>query len=71
MNETERTKRELEKYEEKPEQFRQQLEEFKKFKKELVKAGVYREDRYTVPLMHRLGDVHRIAVQANNTSNSQ
>ena len=53
MKESERIERELVKYKEKSEEFRQQLQSFRKFKEELVKAGVYREDSYTVPLMLR------------------
>ena len=39
----------------KSEEFRQQLQSFRKFKERMVEAGVYRENRYTIPLMHRLG----------------
>ncbi len=64
MNETKRLKQELEKYSDKSDQFRQQLQEFEEFKEKLVKAGVYSEDSFTIPLMHRLGHVHTVFDQA-------
>lgn len=55
MKESERLSRELSKSDGKPREFSQQLQRFKEFKDRLVDAGVYREDRYDIPLMHRLG----------------
>ena len=54
MKETERLTEELAK-KDKPKEFSEQLQTFKEFKARLVKAGVYHENKYDVPLMHRLG----------------
>lgn len=35
-------------------EFRKQLEHFKSFKRDMEKAGVYTEEKYEVPLMHRI-----------------
>lgn len=36
------------------EEFSKQLNAFKDFKKAMQKAGVYQEEKYDVPLMHRI-----------------
>ena len=71
MKESERIERELVRYKEKSEEFRQQLRSFREFKEELEKAGVYREDSYTVPLMHRLGDIHNVIARSRLVSDSE
>ena len=71
MKESERIERELVKYKEKSEEFRQQLQSFREFKEELVKAGVYREDSYSVPLMHRLGDTHNVVARSRQVGDSE
>lgn len=55
MKETERLKIELAKSDHRPTEFSEQLQRFKKFKEQMLNAGVYRENTYDVPLMHRLG----------------
>ena len=70
MQETERLESELLKHGDKSEEFRQQLQSFRKFKERMVEAGVYRENRYTIPLMHRLGHPHNVTSQTKHPYDS-